>query len=151
MLTKAQNGEAWWNDIDFDNENFIALTPATTLTSSNLNGYSHLMQEYFSQKSRAPSPSPNKAASMWYSAPACLLDHDLEIVNIFLNIFARNIPSYFTLFQDLSVTSDTRPEYTLAAAAVGGLYCTIAGSFELSKSMYNDSRRLLLSLVSVEY
>jgi hypothetical protein len=84
---------------------------------------------------------------MWYSAPACLSDHDLEIVNVFLNLFSRNVPRFFSLFQDLTITSETRPDYVLAAAAVGGLYCTIPGSFEFSKAMYNDSRKLLLASV----
>lgn len=115
--------------------------------SASTQNYSQLMQGYFDQRSRATCPSPNKAASMWYSAPACLWDHDLEILNVFLNLFARNVPRFFRLFNDLSVTSQTRPDYVLAAAAIGGLYCTTTGSFEFSKAMYNDSRRMLLASV----
>jgi hypothetical protein len=105
------------------------------------------MQEYFDRRSRALSPSPNKAASMWYSAPACLWDHDLEIVNIFLNLFSRNVPGFCPLFENFTITEEMRPDYVLAAAAVGGLYCTTPGSFEFSKTMYNSSRRLLLTSV----
>ena len=85
---------------------------------------------------------------MWHSAPASLADHDLEIVNMFLNLFSRNVPRCFRLFQDSVFTADTRQEFILAAAAVGGLHCSVNGSFEFSKAMYNDSRRLLLASVS---
>lgn len=88
---------------------------------------------------------------MWYSAPAGLWNHDLEIINVFLNLFTRNVPRFFRLFEDLAVTTETRPDYVLAAAAVGGLYCSTTGSFEFSRAMYNDSRRLLLASVGEEF
>ena len=84
---------------------------------------------------------------MWYSAPASLWDHDLEILNVYINLFARNVPRFFRLFEDLTMTVETRPDYVLAVGAVGGLYCATPGSFEFSKAMYNDSRRLLLASV----
>ena len=146
-----QSGEAWWNDIDlhndFQNDNSALLFPEGALDLSPTKAYSQLMQEYFERRSRAPSPVPNKAASMWYSAPTCLWDHDLEVVNVFLSIFSRNVPRVFRLFRNLHITNVTRPEYILAAAAVGGLYCTTTGSFDFSKVMYNDARRLLFSSV----
>ena len=146
-LSDFQIGQTWWDDIDFDDLGFIALMPGPVLDSSPTQNYSQLMQEYFDRRYQALNPCPNKAAMMWYSAPACLRDHDLEIVNVFLNIFSRNMPSFFKLFRDLAITSQTRPDFILAAAAVGGLYCQINGSFEFSKAMYNDSRRLLLASV----
>lgn len=137
------------NGLDLGIDDFISLIPDHALASSSLQKYSLCMHEYFNRKSRPSSPpsSPNKAASMWYSAPASLSDHDPEIVNVFLNMFSRNVPNWFKLFQDSIFTVETRPEFILAAAAVGGLYCSINGSFEFSKAMYNDSRRLLLASV----
>ena len=147
----SQSGEAWWDDIDlhddFQFDNSVLLYPEGALDSSHTKAYFQLMQEYFDRRSRATSPAPNKAASMWYSAPTSLWDQDLEVVNVFLNIFSRNVPKVFRLFQNLNITDETRPEYILAAAAVGGLYCTTAGNFDFSKVMYNDSRRLLFSSV----
>lgn len=106
------------------------------------------MNDYFARSYRTPSPCPDKAKLAWYSAPVHLSDHDLDVVNVFLNIFTRNITGFFPVFRGLNVTTNTRPEYVLAAAAVGGLYCSISGSIELSKAMYNDSRRLVLASVS---
>lgn len=137
----------WWDDLDFEPTNLTAIVPDVVQDSSPTNAYSQIMQDYFDQRSRTLSPSPNKAASMWYSAPASLWDHDREVTNVFLNLFSRNVPRFFKLFQNLVITNDTRPDYVLAAAAVGGLYCTTPGSFELCKAMYNNSRRLLLASV----
>jgi len=150
LLTDSspQNGEAWWEEIDFDTDTFTALRPGPGTEDLWTKTYSQLMQKYFDRRSRTLSPSPNKAASMWYSAPACLSDHDFEIVNIFLNLFSRNVPKCFRLFQNLNITPRTRPDYVLAAAAIGGLHCTTTGSFEFSRVMYDDSRRLLLASVS---
>ncbi|KAH8799730.1 hypothetical protein F5884DRAFT_115759 [Xylogone sp. PMI_703] len=103
------------------------------------------MQEYFDQKSRAPSPSLNKASKMWYSSPPNLYNHDKDILKVFLRIFRRHIPETFSLFKDSTVGRKTRAEYTLAMAATGGLFCTVPGSAEVARSMYNDARRLLLA------
>lgn len=123
--------------------------PDHALESTSLQRYSRIMQDYFDQKSipSSPTQSPNKAASMWYSAPASLSDHDPDIINVFLNLFCRNVSKVFKLFRDVELTTSARPEYVLAMAAVGGLYCTTKGSFDFSKSMYNDSRRLLFASV----
>lgn len=105
------------------------------------------MQEYFDRKSRAPSPTLNKANVMWYSAPPILEDHDKEVVNVFLNLFHDHIPETFPLFNDSTVNQNTRVEHCLAMAATGGLFCSVPGSFEVAKSMYNDARRLLFAYV----
>lgn len=148
LLTSSQDGEAWWDNLDFSNDTLSALLPDLPFDPSPTQSYVQLMQQYFDRRStRAQCPSPNKTESMWYSAPACLADHDLEIVNVFLNLFFRNVPRSFRMFQKLPITSQARPYSVLAAAAVGGLYCTTPGSFEFSKAMYNDSRRLLFASV----
>lgn len=109
------------------------------------------MQEYFDRKSRAPSPSLNKASKMWYSSPPNLDDHNKDISRVFLDIFRRHIPETFILFQDSTISRKNRAEYTLTIAATGGLFCTVPGSAEVAKSMYNDARRLLLASVCLSF
>jgi hypothetical protein len=104
------------------------------------------MQEYFDVKSRAPSPS-RQTSRLWYAAPPKLCDHNEDIVRIFSNTFRRHIPHTFSLFKETSVRGKGRDAYVLALAAVGGLFCDVPGSFEVTKSMYNDARRLLLGSV----
>jgi hypothetical protein len=106
-----------------------------------------IMQEYFDRKSRAPSPSLNKASKMWYSAPPNMDDYNKDILRVFLNIFRRYIPETFPLFKDFTVGGQNRAAYTLAIAATGGLFCSVPGSAEVAKAMYNDARRLLLASV----
>jgi hypothetical protein len=107
------------------------------------------MQEYFDRKSRAPSPTLNKANVMWYSSPPNIEDHDPDVVNIFLNLFHKHIPETFPLFEEVTIGQKIRAEYYIAMAATGGLFCSVPGSFEVAKSMYNDARRLLLASVCV--
>lgn len=116
--------------------------------SSPLDSLTTTMQEYFDRKSRASSPSLNKANKMWYSAPPNINDHNKDIIRIFEKIFRRHIPKTFSLFEATNTTGcKNRPAYILAMAAVGGLFCTVPGSSEVAKSMYNDARRLLLTSV----
>lgn len=105
------------------------------------------MQEYFDQKSRAPSPSLNKASKMWYSAPPNMEDYNKDIVKVFLRTFRRYIPETFPLFKNFAVGRQNRAAYTLAIAATGGLFCTVPGSAEVANAMYNDARRLSLASV----
>lgn len=86
---------------------------------------------------------------MWYSAPPNLEDHDNDVVNVFLNLFHKHIPETFPLFDEAAVSQKRRAEYCLAMAATGGLFCSVPGSFEVARSMYNDARRLLLAYVCV--
>ncbi len=106
------------------------------------------MQQYFDSKSRPPSPSLDKASKLWYSAPPNLKDHNEDVVRVFLSIFRRHIPHTFTLFEDTTVVQKDQAAYTLAMAATGGLFCTVSGSADVTKSMYNDARRLLLASVN---
>jgi hypothetical protein len=109
------------------------------------------MQSYFEEKSRPPSPSLNKATKMWYSRPPDFDSHDKTIMAIFLGLFRRHIPPTFTLFNDNffnEMDGGTTVEYVLAMAALGGTFCSVQGSAEVSRSLYNDSRRLHLASVS---
>ncbi|KAK6369385.1 hypothetical protein LTS17_009728 [Exophiala oligosperma] len=148
----TMNSQFWFDGSDFAwTDNFFdSNSPLLDhVLSSSMQNLTAIMQEYFDRKSRAPSPSLNKASKMWYSAPPNLDDHNKDIVKVFLQIFRRNIPQTFSLFKDCTVSRKSRAEYTLAMAAIGGLFCTVAGSSEVAKSMYNDARRLLLASFNV--
>ncbi|KIW19379.1 hypothetical protein PV08_03674 [Exophiala spinifera] len=142
------NSQFWFDGSDFAwTDNFLdSNSPLLDhVLSTSMQNFTAIMQEYFDRKSRAPSPSLNKASKMWYSAPPNLDDHNRDIVRVFLQIFRRNIPQAFSLFEDCAVTRKSKAEYTLAIAAIGGLFCNVPGSSEVAKSMYNDARRLLLA------
>ncbi|KIW92100.1 uncharacterized protein Z519_07084 [Cladophialophora bantiana CBS 173.52] len=142
------NSQFWFDGSDFAwNENFFdSNSPLLDhVLPSSMQSLTAVMQEYFDRKSRAPSPAFNKARKMWYSAPPNLNDHNKDIVRVFLKIFQRHIPETFSLFKNPAVNWKGRAEYTLAMAATGGLFCTVPGSAEVAKSMYNDARRLLLA------
>ncbi|KAK5227824.1 hypothetical protein LTR47_008395 [Exophiala xenobiotica] len=148
----TMNSQFWFDGSDFAwSDNFFDSNSLLLdhVLSSSMQSLTATMQEYFDRKSRAPSPSLNKASKMWYSAPPNLDDHNKDIVRVFLNIFRRHIPETVSLFKDPALSRKNRAEYTLAAAATGGLFCTVPGSAEVAKSMYNDARRLLLASFSV--
>lgn len=134
-----------WDDAVFDP---ISLVPDHTL-STTLQRMTSCMQEYFDRKSRAPSPAPNRASVMWYSAPPNLEDHDRGVLNVFLNLFHRHIPKTFPLFENITYGKKPQAEYYLVMAAIGGLFCSVSGSSEVAKSMFNDARRLFLASVSL--
>ncbi|KIV92371.1 hypothetical protein, variant 2 [Exophiala mesophila] len=115
------------------------------ILSSSMQDLTASMQEYFDRKSRAPSPSLNKASRMWYSTPPNLVDHNKDVLRVFLGIFRRHIPETFSLFKDNTSGRQNRAAYILAMAAMGGLFCTVPGSAQVAKSLYNDARRLLLA------
>ncbi|KAK4935802.1 hypothetical protein LTR10_023209 [Elasticomyces elasticus] len=142
------NSQFWFDGSDFAwNEGlFNSNSPILDhVLPSSMQSLTAAMQEYFDRKSRAPSPSLNKASKMWYSAPPNLDDHNKDIIRVFLKLFRRHIPETFSLFKESAVTRKGRAEYTLAMAATGGLFCNVPGSAEVAKSMYNDARRLLLA------
>ncbi|KAK1042989.1 hypothetical protein LTR74_018473, partial [Friedmanniomyces endolithicus] len=145
-------GDFWLPEFDLainDNDFSFPLLDASFMPSSS-HTYSQSMLDYFNQRalassSRSPSDSVNSVIWAWHASPTSLSDHDPDILNVFLNIFRRNVSCTLPLFQDISIDVSTRADIVLAMAAIGGLYCHIKGSFELSKAMYNDSRRSLLA------
>lgn len=135
--------EFGWSDGNFDVNDLI---PVEQMTSSEQN-MTKLMQDYFDGKSRAPSPTLDKSKAMWYSEAPDLKNHDTDVLNVFLNLFHKHIPETFPLFAGTTVNAGSKPEYYLVMAAIGGLFCSVPGSHEVAKSMYNDARRLLLATV----
>lgn len=106
------------------------------------------MQDYFESKSRAPSPSLDKARRGWYSLLPAHNNHSQDVVKVFLKLFRMHIPKTFSIFKDIHSDHTRQSCYNLAMAATGGLFCAVLGSAEVAKSMYNDARRLLLASVS---
>lgn len=133
------------------NEGWIdpaSLIPDDWLSSSSFQSMAIIVRDYFDRKYPS-TPIPNKTSTTEYSAPANIYNHDPDIINVFLNLFNRYIPQTFPIFDGVKVTRLTRPEYCLAVAAVGGLFCSVKGYFEITRAMYNDSRKLLLGFVSM--
>ena len=145
-----QNTQFWFDESDLAWSDGLLGSKSLNFDhvfSSPLQNLTATMQDYFDRKSRAPSPSSSKAGKKWYSAPPNLNDHNQDIIRVFLNIFRRHIPKTFSLFKHTTVGAKSRAAYTLAKAAIGGLFCNVPGSAEVAKSMYNDARRLLLASV----
>ncbi|KAB8067344.1 hypothetical protein BDV29DRAFT_92665 [Aspergillus leporis] len=82
------------------------------------------------------------------SKPPSLEIYDRDVVNVFLNIFHDHIPAFFPIFKDNPPLDVNRPDYYLSMAAVGALYCSVEGSYEIARAMYNDARRMILEAAS---
>ena len=102
------------------------------------------MKDHFQQRSRASSPTREKAEQLWYSRPPRLQIYDEEVINVFLNLGRLHLFSTFPMFSDFEAKSGTKEELCLAMAAVGGLFCTVKGSYKVAKTLYNDARRMHL-------
>ena len=85
----------------------------------------------------------------WFSEAPNLERYDASIVNVFLNLAVKNLGSTFKCLEDFAVIADTRCELYMAVAATGGLFCQMPGSYAVAEAMYHDSRRILLSAVSL--
>ena len=103
-----------------------------------------LMRDHLQRRSRESSPTREEQKRTWYSVPPQLYVYDEDVINVLLNLARTHISSTFAIFADFEVDHDTRIELCLAAAAVGGLYCTAPASARVTKMLFNDSRRLLL-------
>lgn len=132
-------------------EVFDSTSPALEHTiPSSMQNLTMSMQKYFDSKSRAPSPLLTRASKTWYSAPPNLNCHNKDVIRVFSNMFRKHIPKTFSLFTNTYTTAGRKGQaaFTLAMAAVGGLFCSLLGSAEVTKSMYNDARKLLLASVN---
>jgi hypothetical protein len=151
MTDWPQNSEFWFDqsELDWDEHLFEANPPLLNHEMpAPLNSLTAMMQDYLDRKSRPSSPSPAKASKVRYSAPPLIENHNRDIIRVFQNVFKRHIPKTFSLFEDAAVTSSKcQPAFTLALAATGGLFCTVPGSARVAKSMYDNARRMVLSIV----
>lgn len=107
-----------------------------------------VIEEYLSKKnSRAPSPVVDGNSKKWYAVPPDLTCFDHDVLRIFIGMFRKHIPCTFPVFARAETLRHDRPEYMLAMAAVGALFCTVSGSQSMARLMYNNARRLHLSRV----
>ena len=119
-----------------------------------LHHYSHEMgdalktlQENYHPPARTSSPQPYLGVKRLLINPPSPEIYDQDIINTFLRIFATHVAPTFTSFVGFLVRDNILPELVLAMAAVGGLFCGVPQSFTVAKAMYNDARRILLTLV----
>lgn len=112
--------------------------------------------QVYGQIESADSLQEGSVAAPIFGAPPWLLNlrpniqsHDPQVINYFLNKFISSIATTFPTFQDFEDESSKLPELILAAAAVGGVLCSIPDSFKISLSLHNDARRLALNRVSI--
>ena len=97
---------------------------------------------------KAAFPATGEDAIRWLASEPSLKNFDRVIINHFINIFLREVPSTFTSFLGLEISKATNEEEVLAMAAIGGLYSSTRGSHIIARAMTGDARRLALTRVS---
>ncbi|PQK18089.1 hypothetical protein BB8028_0011g00180 [Beauveria bassiana] len=107
-----------------------------------------MVRTYFLRKAQVSSLALDRPDCMWYSKLPTSTVPDAYVVNVFLNIFRRHIPPTFSLFRDMNLSDSPTSSYYMAMAAVGGLFCSVRGSYDVARALYNDSRRILLTKVN---
>lgn len=108
----------------------------------------NLMKDHFQRKSRAAAPSSGPTQYSWFSAPPQLISYDNEIINAFLINAKRHLATMFPVLAPFEATHGTAEELVLAMAAVGAVFCNVAGSDRVAKACYNDARRIAFAKVS---
>ena len=152
-----QDPLAWLDDIDYMDPSWETIPhnaphPSDVHSRSpavleNTLNYTSLVRDYFLRKARVSSLALDKPDCMWYSRPPMSTVQDTCVTNIFLHLFRRHITATFSLFRDTDLSGQAHTPYIMAMAAVGGLFCSVAGSYNVARALYNDSRRMLLAKV----
>lgn len=106
-----------------------------------------IVKDYLLRKVCLSTLTPDRPEWMWFSSQPPRTSPDEFVTNVFLNIFRRHIPPVFSLFQEMDLSGPANSSYYMAMAAVGGLFCSTQGSYDVARSLYNDSRRILLTRV----
>ncbi|KAJ4154904.1 hypothetical protein LMH87_000175 [Akanthomyces muscarius] len=148
----------WLDGPEYDDQNWEPVAwpqtpPVVILSDSSPGGPSSsnltpLVKDYFLRKARISTLTLDQPECMWYSSQPPRTSPDEFTTNIFLNIFRRHIPPTFALFEELDPSGAANSSYCMAMAAVGGLFCSTQGSYNVARSLYNDSRRILLTRVN---
>lgn len=107
-----------------------------------------LMKDHFQRKSRAAAPSSGPTQYSWFSAPPQFKSYDNEVINAFLNNAKRHVATTFPVLAPFEATYSTAEEIVLAMAAVGAVFCNVAGSERVAKACYNDARRIAFAKVT---
>jgi hypothetical protein len=96
---------------------------------------------------RASSPQSRQEETKWLLTIPSIRKFDRQILNCFLSKFMKHVVPIFCSFKGFKVDEGTTSEKILAMAAVGGLFCTTNGSFQVARAMCSDARRLHLNRV----
>ncbi|KEF59120.1 uncharacterized protein A1O9_03964 [Exophiala aquamarina CBS 119918] len=103
--------------------------------------------------SRAQSPASSSARPHFASAPATEdptstgVDNR-AVLDVFITLFEINAAPWLDAITDeIFITSKTPPEWFLAIAALGGLFCNTPGAGTIARWLYNNSRYKLLAFV----
>ncbi|KEF60626.1 uncharacterized protein A1O9_02187 [Exophiala aquamarina CBS 119918] len=99
--------------------------------------------------SRPSSPSAQSQHQRWLANLASVQSPkvDRAIINVFLGLFQSRLSETFQHFRGFYIRKDTPTELYLAMAAVGGLYCSIAGSADVARWLYYSAQHKLLTKV----
>lgn len=81
----------------------------------------------------------------WLQQPFVPRTYDLELLNLFLNLFMDYVPATFISFENFAVTETTLPEQVLAMSAVGALFSNIEASWKIGRTLYGDASRMLVA------
>lgn len=83
----------------------------------------------------------------WLKQPHVPRKYDLELLNLFLNLFMEYVPATFKSFSNFSITEFTLPEQVLAMSAVGALFSKNESSWRIARTLYGDASRMIVSNV----
>ena len=72
---------------------------------------------------------------------------DRAITDVFIRLFQDSVCDFFPVFRGFRITPNTPQYLYLAMAAVGGLYCTTAGSMRMATWYTYNARRQLFTSV----
>lgn len=132
--------------------------PTTRLPTPSPSPFAQLRNFADASLSEPSSPSIEKEREIYIAELAKTsqgnpVTEDLAILDEFIWHFDNRIASSIPCFRsvDITVTEDTREEYYLAMAAVGGLLCPLQGSFKIAHCLFNSSRLKLLGFVSFHF
>jgi hypothetical protein len=81
----------------------------------------------------------------WLKQPFLPRTYDLELLNLFLNLFMEYVPATFKSFTDFAITETTLPEQVLAMSAVGALFSNIESSWKIGRTLYGDASRMIVA------
>lgn len=147
LLTVIKNLSSLFDD-PFASPDLLDMTqmtypiPSDTLPF-NIQTALDMIQQYQHPTSGTNTPFVPSVPHRWFSDRPSLQLYDSDVVNVFINLATKHIGKAFPVLKVLGTTASMESYLHLAAAAVGGLYCKVHGSYNIAKSMYHDSRRLV--------
>lgn len=102
-----------------------------------------LKEELSTVYERVHNDEPN--IDTWLKQPFVPRTYDLELLNLFLNLFMEYVPATFKSFKNFAITEHTLPEQVLAMSAVGALFSNIESSWKIARTLYGDASRMMVA------